>query len=291
MLENNVFNQEWDKLQKSLWGVNGLTSSVNTDSGDHDSSNPDTDDSKQSPQTQYFDYWLTEVDSFWGNHSEVSSGDIDTLYKKVSSCSRFFFNFSEALTPNTENETTEDLITKYFDVFSANRNSHSDDADDSEPSTKANDDAIDLVSYWKMPLENLQKQSSIFTTLNSFQSNFTGSVVNSAQNPDFQNAFEAYLVSLQQYQMAFIQLFMDSSKQVIETIESSSDHVNSSKHIMALWLDILDHNYEALIAGSNYSKLYADVVNSWVVMLSKSGQNFSEFMQSGLNTAWANPNG
>lgn len=287
MLENNAFNQEWNKIQR---GIEGSSITVNSDSDSRDR------DSKDSSQTSHFTHWLTEADSFWGSHAKVASGDIDSLYKKVSSCSHFFLKFSEALTPKNEGETVENLIAKYFETFETYKNGNGDTERSATSSgdNKNNKEDIDLVSFWKMPLENLQKQSSLFTTLNSFQTGIPASVADMAENtenPELKKAFETYLLSLQQYQMAFVQLFMDSAKQAVELMESSSEVERSAKQIMAMWLDILEKNYEVLIAGNDYSKLYAGVLNSWVLMLSKSEKSFSEIMQAGSNASWAQSNG
>ncbi|MEB8434432.1 hypothetical protein OO007_19490 [Cocleimonas sp. KMM 6892] len=111
MVENTSFNDEWNKLQKRFWDNVGSSFTPSVANGD---------DITPSPQHSLFNQWLNTVDKCWQDHAEVSSGDIDALYNKVYSSSRFFINFSETLHKNPKGETADVLMVNYLKEFTEN---------------------------------------------------------------------------------------------------------------------------------------------------------------------------
>ncbi len=111
MLENTPFNDEWNKLQKTFWDNVGSNFSTLP------AASPDAESVTQSQQASFFNQWLNNVDQCWQDHAQVNSGDIDSLYNKISSSSRIFFNFTESLASNKQGETADVLIAKYLEEF------------------------------------------------------------------------------------------------------------------------------------------------------------------------------
>ena len=78
-------------------------------------------------------------------------------------------------------------------------------------------------------------------------------------------------------------LFTSTAKELFElfeTLRSKNHDQTSTTLIINTCLEMLEVNYKALISGAEYSKVYANVINSWMLMLSKSNLTFSEFKQS-----------
>ena len=307
MVENTPFNDEWNKLQKTFWdnvSSNFTNSSSDFVSGEHSA--------YQSQQSSSFDLWLTDVDKCWQDHAQVSSTDIDTLYKKLSSSSRFFFNFTESVSSIKQDETAEVLIEKYLEGFanktsddnasatnaSVNNEASAKNEADQESSSEPNADlfnSTDINAFWKLPLENTQQHAAFFTnqqqSLNTLSSLFEDTV----KNPEFYAAVKAYLVALQEYQLVFFNLFIEAAKQAVETLKTNNKNLQknksaSPKQIMTIWLEVLETNYMLLISEDNYSQAYAEVVNSWMLMVSKSNKPFAEFMQTNMSSEQSTPN-
>ena len=90
---------------------------------------------------------------------------------------------------------------------------------------------------------------------------------------------------MQEYQRLFFNLFTMTAKDLLEVLRSNNDKGSPTTRTMTIWLEMLDGNYKALISGTEYSKMYANVINSWMLVFNKSNQSFSEFMQSASTTS------
>lgn len=279
MVDNTPFNEEWNKLQKTFWDNIGsnFVSLSNSISEEHSTA--------QAQHSSLFDLWLTDVDKCWQDHAQVTSTDIDSLYKKITSSSRFFFNFTESVTSTKQGETADVLVAKYLEGFSDNKTP---EEDSKSPYQNSN---FDINAFWKLPLENWQQQTTFFTSQQQSLNTLSSLFVDAVKSPDFFTAIEAYLIALQKYQLVLFNLFTDAAKQVVESLRSYNDKPVSPKQIMTIWLEILETNYMLLISGDSYSQVYADVVNSWMVILGKSNKPFAEFMQTNNPSAQAKPKG
>ncbi len=296
MVENTPFNDEWNKLQKTFWdnvGSNFVDLS-------HPTSNSKIDGHSvtQPPQSPLFNQWLTDVDKCWQDHAQVSSTDIDSLYKKLSSSSRFFFNFTESVTSMKQGETADVLIEEYLKGFANKTSDNKTSSEDtsSQPNTdsfnstdKNAGNSTDINAFWKLPLENSQ-HAAFFTNQQQSLSTLSSLFEDAVNNPEFSAAVKAYLVALQKYQLVFFNLFITAAKQAVETLKTFNGNPASPKQIMTIWLEVLENNYMLLISEDNYSQAYADVVNSWMLMVSKSNKPFAEFMQANMSSVQATPN-
>jgi len=297
MVENTSFNDEWNNLQNTFWNNVG-SSFTNLPQSASDAGN-----SNQSSQSTFFNQWLNDVDKCWQNHAQTNSGDIDSLYKRVSSSSRFFFNFTESMTTNQHGETAEALIAKYLKEFTDKSSAFvtpkvnkptENEADEQSNKNRSNANQkyndSDINSLWKLPLENWQQQAALFSSQNqslNFLSSFLG---DTADNPEFSAALNAYLIALQEFQREFFNLFIVAAKQTVEALKALNDKPTSAKEIMTLWLELLETQYLELIAAEHYSRVYANVVNSWMLVIDKSNKSYAEFMQANLSSAQANAN-
>lgn len=289
MVENSRFNDEWNKLQKSFWdnvstNFTHLPHSTATDQG----SDSREDNGKSSQPKSLFDQWLTDVDKCWEDHAQVASSDIDALYKKISSSSRFFFNFTESVSAMSKNETTDALVSKFTEEFtktaSENYESENNASDDSSSQKDAFNSA-DINSFWKLPLENWQQHASFYSTQQQTLGSLSKLFEDAINNPEFFAAVQSYLLALQKYQWVFFNLFTTAAKQTVEILKSNSaSNKPSPKKIMSTWLEVFESNYMLLIVEESYSKAYADVVNGWMLMVSKSNKPFAEFMQTSMSS-------
>ena len=300
MVENTPFNDEWNKLQEAFWD------NVGSSFTDMPNSAPDVHGANPPHQSSLFNQWLNNVDKCWQDHAQVTSGDIDSLYNKISTSSRFFFNFTESMASNKQGETVDVLIAKYLEEFTdktadrTTENVTSDFSQNSQNETYKNKSTgyqkgkqpniSEINAFWKLPLANLQQQSAFFTPHNQtlkYLSGFLGDAVN---NPEFSAALEAYLNALQEYQRVFFNLFTAAAKQTVEALRANNDEPASAKQIMTLWLELLESHYLNLVVADNYSKVYANVVNSWMLVIDKSNKSFAEFMQANMSSTKANSN-
>jgi len=294
MLENSSFNHEWNKLQKIFWDDAGskFTEKKNFQ--------PKGGARAPAQYASLFDQWLKDVDKCWHEHAQETSGDIDSLFKKISSSSRFFFNFSEFFIASNQDETADILVSKYLETIT--NVSKAKETKESAPdlidknsdninyksSNNKNNNDFDLNAFWKLPLENWQQQAALFPTQVTTQiENQQQSVkaispflVTAANNLEFSAALEAYLIALQKYQQVFYRFFTKAVEEVVDALRANNNELASPTQIMTTWLEVFEVNYMALISGTEYSQVYANVVNSWMLMLSKSDQSFAEFMAS-----------
>ncbi|WP_299873462.1 poly(R)-hydroxyalkanoic acid synthase subunit PhaE [uncultured Cocleimonas sp.] len=297
MVENTSFNDEWNNLQNTFW--NNVGSSFTNLPQSASDAGVGAGNSNQSSQSTFFNQWLNDVDKCWQNHAQTNSGDIDSLYKRVSSSSRFFFNFTESMATNQQGETVEVLIEKYLKEFTDKSsvfvaptvNKPTENEADERLNTNQKDNNSDINSLWKLPLVNWQQQAALFSSQNkslNFLSSFLG---DTADNPEFSAALNAYLIALQEFQREFFNLFIVAAKQTVEALKALNDKPASAKEIMTLWLELLETQYLELIAAEHYSRVYANVVNSWMLVIDKSNKSYAEFMQANLSSAQANANG
>ena len=286
MIKNTPFNDEWNKLQKNFWSDLG-SNFVNLSN-----STTDRHGVTQSDQSVLFNQWLTEVDKCWDDYACVTSTDIDSIYKKISSSSRFFINFTESVTTTKQCETLDNLIKRNLDGFT---NETSDKkADDEDAISQQHKDSSDGTvnhTYWNIPLENWQQQAAFFTNQHPPLSALSCIFEDAASNPEFSAAVEAYLIALHKYQLVFLNLFKASVKQADEILKSNIDKPASAKKTMAICLEVLEANYTLLISGDHYSQAYADVVNSWMLMLNKSNKSFADFVQTNTSSVEDKPDG
>ena len=295
MVENTSFNDEWNNLQKTFWD------NVGSSFKDLPNAAPDVQGANHTHQSSLFNQWLNNVDKCWQDHAQVSSGDIDSLYNKVSTSSRFFFNFTESMASNKQGETADVLIAKYLKEFTdqktakASENDASDTFHNNTVENKSigqqNDNPSDINALWKLPLANWQQQFAFFASQNQSLNAFSYFLGDAVNNPEFSAAIEAYLIALQEYQQVFFNLFIAAAKQSVEALRANNDEPATATQIMTLWLDILETHYLKLISLENYSQVYAKVVNSWMLVIDKSNKSFAEFMQVNTSSAQVNPNG
>lgn len=298
MVENTPFNDEWNKLQKTFWD------NVGSSFKDFPNTASDSQGAKQPQQSSLFNQWLNDVDKCWKNHAQVSSGDIDSLYNKVSTSSRFFFNFTESMTSNKQGVTADVLIAKYLKEFtdkatntateSVTSRSSKNKTDENKSTGHQKDkhsDISEINAFWKLPLANWQQQSAFFTSQNPLLNSLSDFLGDAVNNPEFSAALEAYLIALQEYQRIFFNLFTAAAKQTVEALRANNDEPASAKQIMTLWLELLESHYLKLIAAENYSQVYAKLVNSWMLVIDKSNKSFAEFMQANMASAQEDPNG
>ena len=262
MKENKSFNDEWNKLQKAFWenvGAKFVNSSYSIDQ-------------QQSP---LFKQWLSDVDKCWHENNEITSTEIDALYQKISSSSRFFINFTETVSSTKLAETTEVLYEKVLDGFNPDKQTN-DENSSGQPNTSAVDSTnsfADINSIWGNPSNFIVSQQQSFK-------NVSGFFEDSSNNPEFDAAVKVYLTALQKYQLVFFDFFKASAIQTVETLKNNRDKLNSPTQFMSVCLEVLEDNYMLLILEEGYSQAYAEVVNSWMLMISKSSKSFADFMQS-----------
>jgi len=285
MTENTPFNDEWNKLQKAFWD------DVGSNFVNFSNSTIDVHSDTKPQHSVLFNQWLSDVDKCWQDHAEITSTEIDTLYKKISSSSRFFINFTESVTSSKQGDTVEVLIEKLLEGLANKTSDNKTNGEDSSQPNKNLFNSMDINAFWKLPLENGRQQAIFFTNQKQSLSTLSRLFEDAANNPEFSAAVEAYLIALQKYQLVFFNLFKASAKQVVETQELNSNEPASPKQFMTVCLEVLEANYMLLISEDSYSQAYANVINSWMLVLSKSNKPFAEFMQEHKSSAQVNPDG
>ena len=163
--------------------------------------------------------------------------------------------------------------------------------DTSSQPNKNSFNSMDINAFWKLPLESWQQQTTFFTHQQQSLSSLSSLFEDAANNPEFSAAVEAYLIAIQKYQLAFFNLFTAAAKQTVETLKLKCDKPASPRQIMTIWLEVLEANYMLLISNDSYSQAYADVVNSWMLMLSKSNKPFADFVRAIMSSDQAKPDG
>ena len=282
MTKNTAFDEEWSKLQKTFLDNVG-SSFVNS------SNTTDKNNTSNSQQLLLLNQWLTDVDKYWENQTAISSIDIDSLYKKISSSSRFFINFTESITSMKQGETTDVLFEKILTGITTETSDNKTNSEDeisqqNEASLDSSHDIPNINNFWKHPLAFFENQQQSLSKLSSL-------FEDAARNPEFSETAESYLVALQNYQQVIFNWFKASAIQAFEKLQLNVENSLSPKQIMTVFLEFLEANYLSLISKDTYSQAYAEVVNSWMLMLSKSNIPFTEFLQTVATAAHIKPDG
>ncbi len=297
MVENTEFTDEWNKLQKAFWEDMGARFAHLSQS------NSDVEDGIQHSQPSLlFSEWINDVDKCWQDHAQVTSGDIDSLYSRVSTSSRFFFHFAESMVSNQQSETADVLITKYLkpytdtfakSVTSSSRHSASGKIDGNnnhvghlghQSAAEKKEHNPDTTHAFYQPLLNWQQQVALFSlhiqSLNTL-SEFLG---NAVDDVEFSTALEAYLLALQAYQQLLFTLFFRVLKHVVKVLQDKDAQSVSARQMLIQWLELLEAHYLELITSESYSRAYANVVNSLMRMIDKSNKSYTDFMSSDMSS-------
>ena len=279
MIENSTFTDEYDKLQKLFW--------EKVDCNEKNSASL--------PLDPLFEQWFKDIDKHWKDHPKNTSDDIHSLYKKLSTSSQFFMNTAK-FSANAEPEDNADAFVSYYlksisKVSQVNSddlhgvNLYRDSVNSLEDTTSANDENsidFDFNTIFQLPVENFQPDVALFS--NQASDNYTDpSRQSNEDNPEFSSALEEYLKALNEYQQLIMNLLSTTAIDFFALIDSfklNKDDQISSNLIMSTCLEMLEANYKTLILGNEYSSVYAKVINSWVLMLSKSNVSLAKLMQS-----------
>ena len=304
MTENTPFSDEWKKMQKTFLDKLGS----NLGSNYVHPSNPTTeegsavyeDNAFRHQQSPFLTQWLTDMDDSWQNNKDVTSTDIDSLYEKISSSSRFFINFTESVSATIQGEIQGEKKQDLFENIQNSLQYNSQDKFKEEisgylenpASTLSHFDTtlfdkianvVDMKTLWNLPPDFIHNQHNAINAL-------SGLLKDAANNPEFAESVKTYFIALQKYQFVLINLFKTSALQAVDKLKLNLDQLNSPKHIMNVCLEILEANYMMLISEDSYSKAYADVVNSWILVLNKSNKTLTEFSTAGMTVAEVNIN-
>lgn len=285
MLENSTFNDEWNNLQKSFW------EKVDSKFNENKNSQENLKHILPLELPLLFEQWFMDVDKCWQDHAQDTSSDINSLYKKLSSTNRYFFNSSGLIVTPKKYDVIDAVVSEYLENMSKMFEEITDDIS-KENATDSDDiksHKINIDSILKLPLENYQRHVTLFASQFTNQKQSINAVSENiafdSNNSELSAALEAYLLAMQEYQRLFFNLFTMTAKDLLEVLRSNNDKGSPTTRTMTIWLEMLDGNYKALISGNEYSKIYANVINSWMLVFNKSNQSFSEFMQSASTTS------
>ena len=205
-----------------------------------------------------FDDWLNTVDSWWKAQSGNSPQSVNALYNKLLSSSRFFIHFTEPFTSSIGAENATDpskILVKYLELFI-------------EAMEKDETASETIKGFWKLPLDMWQQQ---LHALSNFPDSFLHfATLNGAEeaNPEFTLAFKNYLNTLEAYQAAYIAMSLQAASALMKRLDSQNSPTPlSAQAICSLWTDIFEEHYELFIRDQAYPRLYADVINHWMILI------------------------
>ena len=64
---------------------------------------------------------------------------------------------------------------------------------------------------------------------------------------------------------------LDASKEMLQQLEAVNEAVLLNQ-IFTSWIDISEKYYADFVRSSEYPKLYADVINAWMVLIQQTQQ-------------------
>lgn len=251
MVDKTSFNQDWIKMQQAFWGL---------------------DNTKKTPQNISFDDWLTRVDSWWKTQAKDSPQSIDDLYQKLLFSSRFFINLSEpfaSCTQQNQGKEPATALVEYLEIFL-------------EVLEKNQESNEPIKGFWKLPFDMWQHQFSFFTNLpKSFLQFAESSGANtSIENTELTQAYEHYFEALKKYQTGYVSMSLTAATELMQYLQSPDEKKVSTEDVCNHWVALFEDHYGEFVRNDEYSVLYADVVNSWVMLVQKTEHVITPWLKS-----------
>lgn len=272
MVDNTALNQECDKLQQAFWG------------------NKNSDDPNQKVS---LNDCLGDVDRCWQQHSKDVPEEVDALYNKLLVSTRFFVNFSEPFlcASATSNDVSEKkdgepinpntILTQYLEAY----------IEVMEQGSQYNLANADIKGFWKLPLELWQQQLSILGELpEPFVQFIKSSTAEGNTNTEifteaFIDACDRYLEVVKEYQSAYLAMSLRAAKGMLTQLQrhQAKDHYSADTVCqlwMDTWIEVFEKHYADFVRDDDYSKLYADVINSWMLVIQQTEKLITPWLKA-----------
>jgi len=242
MVDNTALNNDWIRLQEEFWGNQGANEKGND---------------------LPFNEWFKDVDDYWQGNIKDASNEVNSLYQKLFSSSRVFFNFSEPFVASSyKKEKPESILSEYLESYVETIEK----AFANGGTSYENNFSNNHIQLW-------QQQFNHFGELpESFLKFIKSASENSVANDEFVKACESYIKVFAEYQSAYLVMTLDASREMLQQFQGMNEADTSVNQIFTLWLDISERNYAGFIRSSNYPELYADVINAWMVLIQQTQQ-------------------
>lgn len=254
MEDNTALNQEWNRLQQEFWDKTG---------GNKLQSDPSLNG------------WLDTVDDYWRKQVKDAPDEVDSLYQKLLSSSRFFVNFSEPFLSSVNEKSNSDnpssILAGYLETY----------VEAVEKGQSFEEGSVDIKGFWKLPFQLWQQQLSILGELpETFLKFIQVSSEENFGNDEFIDACERYLDVLQEYRSAFLNMSMQAALSLAKRLQAEDEIQHSVEEINAIWIDVFEKHYADFVRDTSYSKLYAEVINNWMLLIQQTEQLITPWLKA-----------
>lgn len=221
-------------------------------------------------RTQYHAFsannWLEDIDDWWQTQPGKVPESVDDLYQKIFFSSRFFINFFEPFA-TSENKITEptSVLIKYLEIFVQSIENGS------EIQPGANEK---IKGFWVLPFELWQQQMSILSGFPKSFFQFAGlkPPLDDESSSGFYHAFQSFTRILHDYQAAYVAMSMDAAMELIQQLQDQNSNHYTSRQTCTIWIELFEKHYAEFVSNDAYSKLYAEVINSWMLLIQQTKQ-------------------
>lgn len=241
MVDNTALNKEWIRLQEEFWGNQGAN--------ENDYNLP-------------FHEWFKNIDDYWQGNIKDASNEVNSLYQKLFSSSRVFYNFSEPFVASNNKEKPESIISEYLESYI-----------ETIEKALANGGTSFENNFSNNHIQLWQQQFNHFGELpESFLKLIKSASENNFGSDEFVQACESYIKVFAEYQSAYLVMTLDASREMLQQLQAVNEADTSVNQIFTLWIDISESYYAGFVRSSDYPKLYADVINAWMVLIQQTQQ-------------------
>lgn len=231
-------------------------------------------DGQQKSDNPSLNQWVDEMDSWWKSQATDVPASVSALYEKLRFSSQFFVNFAEPFINTNKASDPSSVLVKYLEVFL-------------EAIDKEGDFDNDIKGFWKLPSDMwLQQINALGGFPNSFLELVKSSIKDESLNPEFTQAGHRYLQSLKRYQSEFVEMTIQAASVLTDELHKEQQHKEqqtqqaSCRDVCSTWVDIFDSHYADFVRSSQYPPLYADVINSWMLLIQQSEQLLTPWLKA-----------
>jgi len=217
--------------------------------------------------------WLKDIDDWWQTQPGTVPESVDALYQKILFSSRFFINFFEPFA-TSENKNTEPttVLIKYLEIFVQSIEKGS------EIQLEANEK---IKGFWALPFDIWQQQMSILSGFPKSFFQFAGQQsVDEDCYSEFYHAFQNFIKTLHNYQSAYMAMSMDAAMELMQQLQDQNSNCCTTRQTCTIWIELFEKHYAKFVSNDAYSKLYAEVINNWMLLIQQTKQLITPWLST-----------
>jgi len=208
--------------------------------------------------------WFEDIDNWWQTQPDTVEESVDDLYQKILFSSRFFMNFFEPFVTSEKKmaKPAAEFI-NYLEIFIQSIENGS------TIQQEANEH---IKGFWALPFEIWQQQMSVLSGFPKSFFQFADQQRVDDDYPEFYHAFQNFIKTLHNYRSAYLTMSIDAAMELIQQLRNQNSNHCTGRQICTLWIELFEKHYAKFVSDDAYSKLYAEIINSWMLLIQQTKQ-------------------